>query len=36
LVHDTLVMTHIDRLVKMYPNTKEAAQNFNVSSNAAH
>jgi anti-sigma B factor antagonist len=30
-VHDTLVLTHVDRLVRFYPAAKEAAQNFSVS-----
>lgn len=28
LVHDTLVMTHVDRLVRIFPTAQEAAQNF--------
>jgi anti-sigma B factor antagonist len=36
LVHDTLAVTHIDRLVKIYPSVKEASQNFSVPSNASH
>jgi anti-sigma B factor antagonist len=31
LVKDTLLMTHVDRLVRMYPTAKEAAQTFSVS-----
>jgi anti-sigma B factor antagonist len=31
LVRDTLVMTHVDRLVKFYPTAKEAEENFSVS-----
>jgi anti-sigma B factor antagonist len=30
LVHDTLVMTHVDRLVRMFPTTKEAARDFSM------
>ena len=30
LVHDTLVMTHVDRLVRFYPTASEAAENFQV------
>ena len=31
LVNDTLMLTHVDRLVKFYPNSKEATQNFGAS-----
>jgi len=30
LVHDTLVMTHVDRLVRMFPTTNEAARDFSM------
>jgi anti-sigma B factor antagonist len=29
LVRETLIMTHVDRLVQIYATAKEAAQNFN-------
>jgi len=28
LVHDTLIMTHVDRLVRLFPSASEAAQDF--------
>jgi len=28
LVRDTLIMTHVDRLVRLFPSADEAAQNF--------
>jgi hypothetical protein len=31
LVKDALVMTHIDRLVRIFPTVDEATQNFVVS-----
>jgi anti-sigma B factor antagonist len=31
LVNDTLMLTHVDRLVKFYPSAKEASQTFAVS-----
>jgi anti-sigma B factor antagonist len=31
IVHDTLVMTHVDRLVKFFPTANAAAQDFSVS-----
>jgi anti-sigma B factor antagonist len=31
LVRDTLVMTHVDRLVRFFPTVEEARQHFNVS-----
>lgn len=31
IVHDTLKLTHVDRLVQIFPNAKEAAQAFSVS-----
>jgi hypothetical protein len=31
LVRDTMVMTHVDRLVRIYPTVEEAVQHFNVS-----
>ncbi len=31
LVKDTLVMTHVDRLVRIFPTVDEAAQNFSAS-----
>jgi anti-sigma B factor antagonist len=30
LVKDTLAMTHVDRLVRIFPTVDEATQNFNV------
>jgi hypothetical protein len=30
VVKDTLVMTHVDRLVRMFPTVDEATKNFNV------
>jgi anti-sigma B factor antagonist len=30
LVHDTLVMTHVDRLVRIFPTANDAAQDFRV------
>lgn len=30
LVHDTLVMTHVDQLVRFFPTAAEAAQDFSV------
>lgn len=30
LVRDTLVMTHVDRLVKLFPTASEAAKDFQV------
>ncbi|MGB7848281.1 MAG: STAS domain-containing protein [Candidatus Acidiferrum sp.] len=31
IVHDTLVMTHVDRLAKFFPTGKAAAEDFSVS-----
>jgi anti-sigma B factor antagonist len=31
IVHDTLVMTHVDRLVHFFPTAKAAAEDFSVS-----
>jgi anti-sigma B factor antagonist len=31
LVRDTLLMTHVDRLVRIFPTVEEAVQHFNVS-----
>jgi anti-sigma B factor antagonist len=31
IVHDTLVMTHVDRLVRFFPTAKAAAQDFSTS-----
>jgi anti-sigma B factor antagonist len=28
IVHDTLIMTHVDRLVRLFPTANEAAQDF--------
>lgn len=28
LVHDTLIMTHVDRIVRIFPTAAEATQNF--------
>jgi anti-sigma B factor antagonist len=32
LVKDTLTMTHVDRLVRIFPMVEEATQDFNVAS----
>jgi anti-sigma B factor antagonist len=32
LVKDTLTMTHVDRLVRIFPTVEEATQDFNVAS----
>jgi anti-sigma B factor antagonist len=31
IVHDTLVMTHVDRLVRFFPTVDEAAEDFSIS-----
>jgi anti-sigma B factor antagonist len=31
IVHDTLIMTHVDRLVRLFPTANEAAENFSAS-----
>jgi anti-sigma B factor antagonist len=30
LVHDTLIMTHVDRLVRFFPSASEAVRDFSV------